>query len=270
MTSYRLAIPAVSLLFFALQLLTRAQTNPDISKPPAGGATQVHAPAPNLSQEELARLYLVKKQYHEAEEIFRRLTREHPKNAVYWNELGISLHNQMELDAALKCYQKASKLDSHYADPVNNIGTIWYERKRFAKAIRAYQRAISLRNDFAAFYLNLGYAYFSQKQYEESITAFRKALQIDPDSFEAGHSRTGTVIQDRTISSDRGRFYFLLAKSFAGSGNIERCVTYLRKARDEGYQDFNAIKSDPTFAAVMKDPAAQELFAPKPGEGVQP
>jgi len=266
----RLAIPTFVLLLFAFYLPARAQTNSDKSQPAPTSASAVGAPATQLSQEDLARLYLVKKQYREAEGIFRSLTKEQPKNAVYWNELGITLHNQAELDGALKCYQKSMKLDSHYGDPQNNAGTIWYERKKYAKAIRAYKHAISLRNDFAPFYLNLGYAYFSQKDYEDSITSFRKALQIDPDAFESSHSRTGTVIQDRSLSSDRGRFYYLLAKSFAESGNTERCVIYLKKARDEGYQDFNAIKSDPTFATVMKDPAAQELFVPKTGEPAQP
>ena len=270
MTTYRLAIPAVFLLLFALQFPSRAQTNPDSTKPPAAGTAEVHAPAQNLSQDDQARLYLVKKQYREAEEIFRELTREQPKNAVYWNELGISLHNQEKLDAALKCYQKSAKLDDKYADAQNNIGTIWYKREKYARAIRYYKRAISMRHDFAPFHLNLGYTYFRQKEYEQAISAFNEALKIDPDAFESSHSRAWTVVQDRTLSSDRGRFYYLLAKSFAESGSIERCVVYLRKAKDEGYQDFNAIKSDPTFAAVMKDPAAQELFPPKPGEGVQP
>lgn len=265
-----LAIPTFALLLYAFHLPACAQTSPEKPQPAPASTSTAAAPATQLSQEDLARLYLVKKQYREAEDLFRTLTKEQPKNAVYWNELGISLHNQAQLDAALKCYQKSTKLDSRYADPQNNAGTIWYERKKYAKAIRAYKRAISQRNDFAPFYLNLGYAYFSQKEYEDSITSFRKALQIDPNAFESSHSRSGTVIQDRSISSDRGRFYYLLAKSFAESGNTERCVIYLRKARDEGYQDFNAIKSDPIFATVMKDPAAQELFISKTVEPVQP
>ena len=195
---------------------------------------------------------------------------EHPKNAIYWNELGISFHDQMQLNAALKCYQRSTKLDPNYADSRNNIGTIYYERKQFAKAIRSYKKAIVLRQDFAAFYLNLGYAYFGQKNYGESIAAFRKALQIDPDMFDEASSRGGTVIQDRSVGSDRGRFYFLLAKSFAESGNVERCVIYLKKAREEGYQDMNSVKSDPSFARVIKDPAVQEVLAAKPPETVQP
>ncbi|MGB7844965.1 MAG: tetratricopeptide repeat protein [Candidatus Acidiferrum sp.] len=270
MTRHCLAIPAGSFLLVSILLPVCAQTNPASSPGQAPAAVGAKSQNPQLSDEDLARLYLVRKQYREAQDVFHRLTVENPKNAVYWNELGISLHNQAQLDSALKCYQKSAKLDPHYADVQNNIGTIYYEHKKFAKAIRSYKKAISLREDYAAFYLNLGYAYFGLKNYEESIAAFRKALQIDPDTFETAKSRTGTVIQDRSIGSDRARFYFLLAKSFAESGNVERCVIYLKKARDEGYKDLNSIKSDPSFASVLKDPAVQEVLLAKPPEAAQP
>lgn len=267
MTRLTLAIPAASIILFSVFIPSRAQNFVD--RPPAQlAAAPVNPPVPVLSQEEMARLFLVRKQYPEAEEIFRHLTIEQPKNAVYWNELGISKHSQSQLGAALKCYEKSAKLDPKYADALNNAGTIWYERQQYSKAIRVYRKAIKIRDDFAPFYLNLGFAYFNAKNYNDSIASFRKALQIDPTAFDTGHSRMGTVIQDRSMSTDRGRFYFMLAKSFAEAGNVERCVVYLKKARDEGYKEFNTVKSDPSFAAVLKDPAVQEALEPKPAAEV--
>jgi tetratricopeptide (TPR) repeat protein len=267
MTTRFLAIPVVSFLLCSSFIPAYAQSSSGSpqTQPSAAATDQT-----KLSNEDLARLYLVRKQYKEAQDIFHRLTVENPKNAVYWNELGISLHNQADLGSALKCYQKSVKLDPHYADAQNNIGTVYYERKKYSKAIRAYNKAISLRADSAAFYMNLGYAYFGEKSYEESISAFRKALQIDPDAFEAGRSRSGTIIQDRSISTDRAQFYFLLAKSFAEYGNVERCVIYLKKARDEGYKDMKAIEADPAFAKVIKDPSVQEVLLSKPPDTAQP
>src|SRR5258707_13503270 len=86
---------------------------------------------------------------------------------------------------------------------------------------------------------------------------------MDPHLFDHNSSRTGSILQDRSVG-DRGRFYFLLAKSFAEAGNLERCLIYLRKAKDEGYKELSAAKSDPSFAAVFKDPAGQEGFVPQP------
>jgi tetratricopeptide (TPR) repeat protein len=267
MTKSCLAIPAGSFLLFVLLLPACAQTNVDNSqRQVAAAGISADQPGSKMTDEDLARLYLIRKQYREAQDLFHKLTLEQPKNAVYWNELGISFHNQAELASALKCYHKSSKLDSHYADAVNNAGTVYYERKKYSKAIHFYKRAIQLRQDYAAFYLNLGYAYFGQKDYANSITAFRKALELDPETFDAGRSRAGTVIQDRTVASDRAQFYFLLAKSFAQSGNADRCLTYLKKAREEGYKDINTVKSDPAFAVVIKDPAMQDFLQEKPAD----
>jgi tetratricopeptide (TPR) repeat protein len=269
MTRNYLAIPVGSLLVVTLLVPVCAQTNVDNPSGQVQAAAVAANQKPQLSEEDLARLYLIRKQYREAQDLFHKLTVEQPKNAVYWNELGISFHNQSELDLALRCYRKSAKLDSRYADAQNNAGTVYYERKKYTKAIRSYKKAIALRDDYAAFYLNLGYAYFGEKNYPDSIAAFRKALQIDPDTFDAAKSRTGTVIQDRSISSERARFYFLLAKSFAESGNVERCIIYLKKAHEEGYQDMKAVKTDPSFVIVVHDPEVQELLAERTATPVQ-
>src|SRR2546430_1776582 len=111
--------------------------------------------------------------------------------------------------------------------------------------------------------------YMARKEYQEAISSFRQALALDPQLFEHNSSRNGSILQDRSVG-DRGRFYFLLAKSFAGTGNLERCLIYLRKAKDEGYKELSAVKSDPSFAAVLKDPSVQEGIAPRPPSSPQP
>ena len=276
MISLRLALP-VSVLLVTLTSPSIGQTSDDARKEaafpmqaPSQVSTARTTPAePKLAPEEMADLYMARKQYREASEEYKRLTDQNPKNAVYLNKLGISLHQQSALALALKYYQRAVKADPQYADAENNIGTIWYQRKRYGKAIRAYQKAIKMRDDMPVLYSNLGYAYFSDGKYEEAISAFRVALAKDPQFFERGATRTGSILQDRSVS-DRGRFYFLLAKSFAQSGNLERCVLYLRKAKDEGYASMLDVKKDPAFAAVLKDPVVIEMLAPKPLESAQP
>ena len=234
---------------------------------PSQVSTAASVPAERqLSAEEIGDLFMARKQYREASETYKKLTDQDPQNAVYLNKLGISLHQQEALGLALKYYERAMKADPKYADAENNIGTVWYQRKRYGKAIRAYEKAIKIREDMPVLYSNLGYAYFADKKYEESIAAFRIALTKDPQFFEHNASRSGSLLQDRSVS-DRGRFYFLLAKSFAESGNIDRCILYLRKAKDEGYATFAAdLKKDKAFSVALKDPVVQELIAPKPAE----
>ena len=277
MTRLRMAFSA-GFLLVSLTLPTIGQTGDDSRKesfvPPMQTQSQVSNAAANpaerqITGEELGDLFMARKQYHEAMEQYRMLSEQNPHNAVYLNKLGIALHQQTALGLALKYYERAVKADPRYADAENNIGTIWYQRKKYSKAIRAYQKAIKMRDDMPVLYSNLGYAYFSQGKYEESIVAFRTALAKDPQFFERGSSRTGSILQDRSVP-DRGRFYFLLAKSFAEAGNVERAVFYLRKAKEEGFAQINEVKKDPAFAAVLKDPVVIDLLTPKPVESPQP
>jgi tetratricopeptide (TPR) repeat protein len=268
---------SVSILFLAVALPSVSQTTEDTRKEafvptmqaPSQVSTAAAAPAERqLSPEEVGDLFMARKQYREAAGKYKELSDLNPRNAVYLNKLGIAFHQQSALSLALKYYERSAKVDPKYADAQNNIGTIWYQRKKYSKAIKAYQKALKVREDMPVLYSNLGYAYFEDKKYEESIAAFRTALAKDPQFFEHNASRNGSLLQDRSVS-DRGRFYFLLAKSYAESGNVERCILYLRKAKDEGYAALADVNKDPAFTIVLKDPAAQELLAPKPVETSQ-
>jgi tetratricopeptide (TPR) repeat protein len=283
MIRIKMAFPAV-VLFLTLSTSSAGQTfveTPGARVAPLSVQAPAQAPAqsqaesavivvkPGLTDEQMADLYMARKEYREAAFSYKRLSDQDPRNPVYLNKLGIALHQQAALGPALKYYERAWKVDPSYADAQNNIGTIWYQRKKYGRAIKSYQKAITIRSDMAVLHSNLAYAYFGDKKYEQAISSFRQALALDPQLFEHSSSRSGSILQDRTVG-DRGRFYFLLAKSFAEAGNLERCVIYLRKAKDEGYKELSAVKSDPSFAAVLQDPAIQELLAPKPLDGTQP
>src|SRR5579863_6659444 len=275
MTHVRVAVPA-SILLLTLSIPAAGQTIPETrSMMMAPGVAQVPSAQeppsvvhPQLSDEQMGDLYMVRKQFREAAGLFKKLSDQNPRNPVYLNKLGIALHQQEALGLALKYYKQAVKVDPQYADAENNVGTIWYQRKKFEKAIKAYHKAISMRSDMAVLYSNLGYAYFGDKKYEEAIASFRQALVIDPQLFEHNGSRSGSILQDRSVD-DRGRFYYMLAKSYAQAGDLDRCIHYLRKAKDEGYKNITDIKKDPAFGAALKDPAVQELLLPKPVDSAQ-
>jgi tetratricopeptide (TPR) repeat protein len=275
MTQVRVAFPA-SILLLTLSIPAAGQTLEGTrSMVMAPGVAQVPSPQdpvivvhPGLTDEQMGDLYMVRKQYREAAGMFKKLSDQEPRNPVYLNKLGIALHQQEALGLALKYYERAIKVDPRYADAENNVGTIWYQRKKYEKAVKAYQKAIAIKSDMAVLYSNLGYAYFGDKKYEQAILAFRQALTLDPQLFEHNGSRSGSILQDRSVE-DRGRFYYMLAKSYAQAGDLDRCIHYLRKAKDEGYKQFADIKKDPAFGAALKDPAVQELLVPKPVDATQ-
>src|SRR5438876_4073628 len=218
MTSIRMAFPAIVLLF-TLSMSSAGQTfveTPGLPVAPRLGQSQPQSPAessvivvkPELTDEQLADLYMARKDYREAALSYKRLADQNPQNPVYLNKLGIALHQQAALGAALKYYERASKVDPSYADAQNNIGTIWYQRKKYGRAIKAYQRAITIRSDMAVLHSNLDYAYFVAKKYHQAISSFLKALVLIPQLFDQNSCKSGSILQDRSAGHG-GRVYFL-------------------------------------------------------------
>jgi tetratricopeptide (TPR) repeat protein len=256
-----MAIP-VALFFLVLGVPHGGRAQSSLQMTPGQPSPSQVTPV-QLPPEEMADLYMARKEYKEAAATYRQLTAKFPGNPFYFNKLGMAYQQLLSFGSASRSYEHAIKLDPAYADAMNNLGTIYYSQKKYSRAIRAYQKAISIRPEMAVLYSNLGYAYFAAKKYEESITAFRKALDIDPGFFEQASSRNAALMQNRSVE-DRGRFYYFLAKSFAQAKNVERCIHYLRKAREEGFKSMNSVKTDPAFTAVLSDVEIQELLAPHP------
>jgi tetratricopeptide (TPR) repeat protein len=227
-----------------------------------GNALQAVGVTPDNSAREIsldrAALDMIHKDYARAAEIYRGLLRDTPNDAVIWNRLGIAYHQQSLLGDALKCYERATKVDKKNGDGWNNIGTVYFQEKKYAKAIRSYKKAIALDSTRATFYGNIGIAYLNGKKVSEALDSFRAAVRLDPDVF-GQNSGFGTVLQDHTVQN-RGVFFFMMAKSYASNGNVDRCVYYLRKSRDEGYSDFSKAGTDPMFSGVLNNPSVRELL----------
>jgi tetratricopeptide (TPR) repeat protein len=239
---------------------------------PQAAALSVENP-PREAALERAALDMIHKDYASAAAVYKTLLKETPNDAVLWNRLGVALQQQDMFNEALKSYARAAKLDSKGGDAWNNMGTVYFQEKKWAKSVRTYKKAISLNPQNATFYSNMGLAYLNNQKVADAFAAFQHALELDPEVFEH-RGRVGTIIQPHA-ATDYGRFYFLLAKSFASTNNADRCAYYLRKARDEGYSGIDGVKSDPAFSGVLNDATVRTILglpelpgAPPKGQGI--
>src|SRR6266576_4113889 len=124
MTSIRMAFPAIVLLF-TLSMPSAGQTfveTPGVPVAPRLGQSQPQSPAessvivvkPELTDEQLADLYMARKDYREAALSYKRLADQNPQNPVYLNKLGIALHQQAALDRK-STRQNSSHVEISYA-----------------------------------------------------------------------------------------------------------------------------------------------------------
>lgn len=185
-------------------------------------------------------------------------------NSVLFNKAGIAELQLGQLARAQKDFERAIKQDRNYAEAYNNLGVVAYVRKDYKKAIKQYQKALTLRENSAPFHSNLGATYFAQKRMENAVVEYRRALELDPDILI--RSPAGGVAAQIASPEDRAHYWYVLAKIYAQSGDCERCVHCLRKAREEGYRKLQDVNKDPEFAAVRQDPRIVELLAPKSRE----
>ena len=248
---------AVALVCLAAPLggWTQEQTP---QEPPAAVTTELPEDVPSLEQR--GDLYMVRKYYAEAVRVYGRLTQMEPRSPLFQNKLGIAYHQMQDLDSAKRSYRRAIQLNPQYAQAINNLASIEYAQKRFRNAILTYLRALQLTPGDAVIYSNLGTAYFAREEFEYATQSFRYALSLDPEVFRRS-GRVGTIVQQR----DEGNpavFNFYMAKTYAGTGNVEETLQYLLKAWEAGYPDLRkTVLEEEEFRFLAVDPRFEQLLA---------
>ena len=144
-----------ALLFLALlpQLVDR--TKEPLQLPP---------PSPELPLEKRAAVYMARKMYRAAIDVYSDALKQDPESAGLYNKPGIAYHHLNRLDDAKRCYRKAAKLNKRHAEAINNLGTVHFAARRYHRAIKAYKKALRYAPSSASIHSNLGTAYFSQKK----------------------------------------------------------------------------------------------------------
>jgi tetratricopeptide (TPR) repeat protein len=255
-----------TLLALSVASLGAQQDLANPSEPSENLQTRTEHPV-SLSFEQRADIFMARKEYAHAIEYYSDSIKSHQKSpqdrpviASLWNKIGICYQQEMEYGKARKAYKKAIRINRDFAQPWNNMGTTFYLSKRPKKSIKYYRRAIKLEPGAASFHFNLGTAYFERRKHKEATKEYRAAIEIDPDILTR-NSREGTAVETRHADA---RFYFYMAKIYAGAGNSSEAVRYLQRAMEEGFKDQKRILQDPDFQKISKDPGFIALMKNPP------
>jgi Tfp pilus assembly protein PilF len=187
--------------------------------------------------------------------------REAPGNsAVVWNKIGIAWQHLFAIDEARRDYEQALRIKPDYPEAINNLGTIYYEKKNYKKAEKLYRRALKSMPHSATAYNNLGAAYFAQGKFRQGAEAYRAAFAIDPAVFS---SDSFQGISELGSSAQQANQNYCLAELFARAGMTDRAIEYLRKALDEGFSDRRRLMKDHDFSSIRNTAAFAQLVAQK-------
>src|SRR2546421_10398047 len=95
----------------------------------------------------------------------------------------------------------------------------------------------------------MGACLFDMKRYDEAFKATQRALEIDPRVLDHA-SGFGTLIQTSRRNDPTVSFYF--AKIYAARGDKDLAISYLNRALDDGFKDFDKIKTEAAFAPLAQ------------------
>ena len=198
---------------------------------------------------------MARKEYRRPWPTYKNRSREIPRNAVLLNKMGVAYQQLGDLNDA-EHFTETMKADKNYASAVNNLGTVEYQRKRYGQRHPILQRGSQARradHDLQQSRLRL----FRQLEYPEAMARFGKALALDPDVF----TKKGGVGAHcpAALHHRSGPLHFLLAKTYAEMGDAEHAAHYLKLSRMTDIK-ISALRKDPEFATVIKDPRVQEVL----------
>ena len=97
-----------------------------------------------------------------------------------------------DYENGLNLFEKAVKLNSHYAKAYFMIGYCCNVLGRYTEAIEAYKQAIHIDPEYAVAYYNLGVIYSDLERNIEAMEAYKQAIRLNPDRAEA-HNNLGSI-----------------------------------------------------------------------------
>ena len=112
------------------------------------------------------------KDFDQANDYFQAAIRRDSKNPVLYNKLGLSQLRMNNTRAAKYNFQKAVKLNSKYADAINNIGAVYYMQKEYGGAARQFKKAVARPRNPHIIPCEPGCHWFAQKKLEGAIAEY--------------------------------------------------------------------------------------------------
>ncbi|HYC79412.1 MAG TPA: tetratricopeptide repeat protein, partial [Candidatus Binatia bacterium] len=130
--------------------------------------------------EGLGRLYLQEKNYKEAAETFRFLTRLDPKRDTYWSNLGMSLYSIQQYKEASVCYEKAVQINGKVPARWVNLSLCYEAIHDLPRMVRALNQAVTLDRRNINYLMLLAEAYMKVQNKIRAEDVLESILTIDP------------------------------------------------------------------------------------------
>ena len=146
----------------------------------------------------LAENFLDKKEYQEAEGLFKSAIKHYPRNVINYLNYSALLTNTGRPHAALAYLKKAESLKktpNRQGQWFNNMGVAHFQLKDHEEALKYFVKAVSHCPGNIEYHTNLGGIYTVMGDYAKGASVLEKTLEIVPDSTTLRKNLALTYIQ---------------------------------------------------------------------------
>ena len=168
------------------------------------------------------------------------------------NKMGIVRLELRQVDLAHTMFLRTVRAHKKDAVAWNNLGVTDYAMQDYRGAIASYRHAVKLQRANAVFHSNLGLAYFEKGDSEEAREEFSRAMKLDPAIMSGGDSG-GTTAHILGAHNYSG-MCLEMAELFAREKDADRMLFWLGKASDAGLDLRAAMHDDSALAFYAKNP----------------
>ena len=176
------------------------------------------------------------------------------------NKMGVVRLELRQTALAREMFLRTVSVEKKNAVAWNNLGVTEYTVKNFRGAITDYRRATKLDKHSAVYRSNLGMAYFESKDMESARQQFAEAMRLDPSILQGTRDGAGTVAH--VLGTENyGELCFQMAQLYAKDGKKELMRQWLGKAAEAGYNVRAEMSNSSVLAQFRKDPEILQMLA---------
>jgi eukaryotic-like serine/threonine-protein kinase len=237
------------------------------------------SPNSKLAYQELGIFYLQQAEYAKAAGVFQQAIRVAPENYTTYSDLGVAyllLGNETAAITALETSLKLRPTAGAYA----NLGTAYYQSRRFAQAANNYHQAIKFSDRDPELWGNLASALLYDGQRAQAMDAFRKQLELLKEQLKVNPQdadRQADIASCYAILGDKENAVAHLSRSielghsnkdvlfyaavvYNDLGETGVALEWLQKALTAGYSA-SMVRDSPSFDNLRNNPQFQQLLS---------
>ena len=200
---------------------------------------------------------LEQKKYDEAIGELKQANALKPDSDKANNFLGIAYFMKKNFAEAAVYFQKALAINPAYAAAIGNLGNVQFEAGEVNAAIETLSKGIATFADNVQLHFSLGNILLHKGELDQGFGHLKKVMELDPKYLEREKSFS---LEASAGVLPRPEIFFRYARLYAATGNLEKTLEYLDKAKKTGFVDWERARLDDAFASLRDDPQVKKYL----------